>query len=81
MRLCQGGAGGLSGWRRWTARVAQVDCQGGAGGLSGWRRCGFLILSLLVISPGAGPLHFFAPAPFRATEMVVSSMEKAGLHG
>ena len=35
MRLCQGGAGGLSGWRRWTARVAQVDCQGGAGGLSG----------------------------------------------
>ena len=74
MRLCQGGAGGLSGWRRWTARVAQVDCQGGAGGLS-------LILSLLVISPGAGPLHFFAPAPFRATEMVVSSMEKAGLHG
>ncbi len=28
----------VSGWRRWTARVAQVDCQGGAGGLPAWRR-------------------------------------------
>ena len=80
----QGGAGGLPVWRRWTVRVAQVDCQSGAGAIFSWLPAPlsndiFLILSLLVISPGAGPLHFFAPAPFRATEMVVSSMEKAGV--
>lgn len=33
---------------------------------------------MLVISPGAGPLHFFAPAPFRATEILQPEPRNTG---
>ena len=80
------GAGGLPEWRRWTAWMVQVDRLGGAGAIFSWWPAPlvnykFLIFNLLIIHHGAGDQHFSAPAPRRATGRVVSSMEKADLHG